>query len=231
MRTKLLCAFFSILLIACGKSEPPSSPPAGDARPTSGINVSKVLAQAQVPQSSGPGDLKIKGLFLGMDIHEVPDAMVSMLAEQQLSGFGFTDPIKTGGGTQCLLLYTKPFLAAIEARMRDRYSEGVARGKVNGELLTSCINSDGVLVVKTNAGKEVSSIEFNDVKEIFNAKGVAPAEFARNLSRDFHLPELKPNAAQTVWTYISPQGDKLEVSSSEVLGIPMVKLSLSKTAL
>jgi hypothetical protein len=163
-----------------------------------------------------------------MDIHEVPSVMMDILAERQLSNLGFTDAIRTGGDTQCVLMYTKPWLTAIESRMEDRYGKALAAGKTNGELLTACINADGVMAVKSDAGKEVSSIEFSNVREIFDAQDLTPAAFAKKLAGDLHLPAFTPDASQTSWTYTNPDGDKLEVSSKDVLGIPRLWLRLSR---
>jgi len=174
--------------------------------------------------------LKIKGFQIGMDIQSVPNVMMTLLAERELAGFGFTDVIRLGDGSQCVLMYTKPFLRAKESRMRDRYGEAKAQAKVDEELVTSCINSDGVLAAKAGADSKVIRIEFNDVKDLFNAKGMAPADFVKNLSKENHLPDMKPNDTQTVWSAISPDGTKVEVDAKEVLGIPMVRLYMSKAA-
>ncbi len=115
--------------------------------------------------------------------------------------------------------------------MHERYGEARAAGKVDEEILTSCINSDGVLTAKSGADSKVSRIEFNDVKDIFNAKDLSPAEFVKSLSREYHIPEMKPNETQTSWSYTSPDGTKIEVDAKEVLGIPMMRLYMSKANL
>jgi len=174
---------------------------------------------------------KINGLYIGMDIQSVPNAMMAIMAERGLADFGFTDVIKTGDGKQCVLMYTKSFLRAIDARMHDRYGEARASGKVDDELLTSCINSDGVLTAMSGTDNRVNRIVFNDIRDVFNAKGLSPAEFVKKLSGEYHIPEMKPNETQTVWSTTSPDGTKIEVDAKEVLGIPMVRLYMSKAAL
>lgn len=229
MKTKPLCLASLALLAACGKQAQESA--SAPAVPVQPINVAKVLAEnAAAPQTARQdAQLKIEGLYLGMDIHDVPGEIVNMLAERQLPDYGFTGVIRTGGGSQCVLVYTKSFLSAIQARMEDRYGKAAAPGRTDDELLTACLHADGVMAVKADAGKEVSSIEFSNVKELFDARDLTAAEFAQKLGRELHLPGgLKPNATQTAWTYTSPEGDLLEISSKDVLGIPRVWLRVSK---
>jgi hypothetical protein len=228
MNAKPLCLAALFLLAACGEQE---RAPAHNGSPTPPINVAKVLAEnAAAPQAARQdAALKIKGLFLGMDIHDAPGAIMSMLAAQGLADYGFTDVLRTGGDSQCVLLYTKSYLAAMTARMEERHGKASAPARVDNELITACLHADGVMAVKADVGKEVSSIEFSNVKELFDAHNLTAAEFAKKLSAELKLPEeLKPNAEQTQWTYASPEGDMLEVSSNDVLGIPRVWLRLSR---
>jgi len=226
MKTKLLCAICSVVLLACGKAEQSSPPAATQA------NIPQAFIHAPQSLPTAKSDaLKIKDLYIGMDIQSVPNAMMAILAERELSDFSFTDVIKAGDGSQCVLMYTKSFLRAIDARMRDKYSAARAPGKVDEELLTSCINSDGVLTAKSGPDNKVGKIEFNDIKDIFNAKDLSPAEFVKRLSKEYHIPEMKPNETQTAWSYTDPDGNKIEVVAKEVLGIPMLRLSMSKANL
>ena len=210
-----------LFLLACGKSEKANAPSAITPPITPQTPVSS-------PQAGKSPSLKIKDLYIGMDIQNVPNALVAILAEQQLSDFGFTEVIRVADGSQCVLMYSKSFLRAIDARMHDRYGEARAPGKVDEELMTSCIHSDGVLTTKSGPDNKVSRIEFNDVKDIFNAKDLSPAEFVKKLSTEYHIPEMKPNETKTVWSYTDPDGTKIEVDAKEVLGIPMVRLYMSK---
>jgi len=221
MKTKLLCALCCVILMACGKAG--QSSPAPAATPANTLQT-----PASSPLIATHEALKIKDIYIGMDIQSVPNAMMTILADQQLSDFGFTDVIRTGDGTQCVLMYTKSFLRAIDARMHERYGVARASGKLDEELLSSCINSDGVLTAKSGIDNKVTSIQFNDVKDIFNANNLSPAEFVNKLSKEFHIPEMKPNETQTAWTYISPDGSRIEVDAKEILGIPMIRLHMSK---
>jgi len=223
MKTKLLCAICSVVLLACGKTEQSNPAPAV-------TQANTLQTTASPPQAEKSDALKIKGLYIGMDMQSVPNAMMEILAERELSDFSFTDVIRLSDGSQCVLMYTKAFLRAIDARMHERYGEARAPGKVDEEISTSCINSDGVLTAKSGADGKVSRIEFNDVKDIFNAKDVSPAEFAKSLSKEYHIPEMKPNETQTEWIYTSPDGNKIEVDAKETLGIPMMRLYMSKAA-
>jgi hypothetical protein len=219
MKTKLPCVLCAAALMACGKagtggSAPPSAAPAN---------------QAAAPQPSARADaLKIRGFYLGMDMRGVPDAMMEMLAEQQLSDFGFTDRIAIGDGAECVLMYTKTYMQAMEARMRDRYGEARAPGIMDEELRNSCADSSGVMTVQSGADGRVRKIAFNDVKNLFGAQDLPPAEIARKLAGELNLPGLKPNAAQTSWTYTGPDGTLVELAAGEMMGIPMVRLYLSR---
>lgn len=219
MKRTLLSAICCLALCACGKETPiPSTESASPA-------VGKAVDAAQQKKQ---GELKIKGLYLGMDIRDVPGSMVSILAERVLSDFGFTDVIRITDGKGCVLMYSKSFLRAIEGRMQERYGAATAASKVDGELATSCVNSDGVLAVHAGADNRVYRIEFNDVKDLFGTQGGAPAGFAKALSQEFGLPELKPNTDNTVWRYVDAEGSRVEVTAREMLGIPMLRVSMSK---
>jgi hypothetical protein len=191
---------------------------------------SEAVAQASVPQAPKAEAFSLKGLYLGMDIQGVPDAFTDMLAQQQLAGYGFTDVIQYTDGERCVLLYDKRFLSAIEARMRERYDLGRAQQKINEELQSSCYASDGVLVVKAGADGKVSRIEFNAVGELFNAKDLAPADFAKLLVKEYHIPALKPNADRSGWQYVAPDGTKVEVVVKKIFGAATNRLYLSRFA-
>jgi len=224
MKTKLLCAICSVILLACGKTGQNGTAPAS-------TQPDILQTPVSAPQAGNQDALKINGLYIGMDIQSVPNAMMAIMAERGLPDFGFTDVIKTGDGKQCVLMYTKSFLRAIDTRMHARYGEARAPGKVDEELATSCINSDGVLTAMSGADSRVSRIVFNDVRDVFNAKDLSPAEFVKKLSGEYHLPEMKSNETQTAWSATTPDGTKVEVDAKEVLGIPMVRLYMSKAPL
>jgi hypothetical protein len=209
----------SLLLSACG--------PSGNGAAPQGATQTKPAQPAAPAKPIGPG---IKGLSVGMDIQDAPSAMMTILAEQKLPGFGFTEVMRAADGTQCALMYTKDFLRGIEDRMKGRYGESKAAQKVDEELLTSCLNSDGVLSIKAASNNQVNLIEVNDVKDIFDVKGMPPAEFAKKLSAEYHVLEMKPNELQNVWSSVSPDGVRIEVDAKEVMGIPMVRLYMSRAA-
>lgn len=219
MRTKLIFTACAALLAACGKNEPvPVAAVAVPAKPQ--------LAVAAQPES---GALKIKGFYIGMDIHSVPDAMIDLLAEQGLANYGFTDVIRYSNGEHCVLLYDKQFLGAIESRMNERYEAQIAKGKIENELQSSCYASDGVLVVKAGADGRVGSIEFNNAGELFDARQLPPAEFARKLANEYRIPAMKPNDEHTGWSYVGPDGTRLDVLVRKVFGIPVTRLVMRKS--
>ncbi|MBI1175477.1 MAG: hypothetical protein GC139_09470 [Sideroxydans sp.] len=219
MRTKLIIAASAVLLAACGKSEPPA--PAAANAPAS--------QPLTAPGKVTPGTaLKIKGFYIGMDIHDVPDTMMDLLGNQGLDGYGFTDVIRYSNGEHCVLLYDKQFLGAIEARMTERYDAQRAKGKVEDELQSSCYASDGVLVVKAGADGRVRSIEFNNAGELFDARKMQPDEFAKKLVGEYRIPALKPNDDHSGWRYVAPDGTRLEILVKQVFGIPVTRLVMSR---
>ena len=220
MKTRLFCLICAIFLVACGNPEQASVPS------RSQTVAGGTPASAQQKNEAAPA--KIKGLYIGMDILDVPNAMMEILADRQLSDFSFTDPIQVGDGTQCVLMYTKPFLRAIQARMRERYGEAKAQAKIDEEILTSCVNSDGVLIAKSDNRGRVNRIEFNDTKDIFDTAAIPPSEFAKKLSGEYHIPDMQPNEAKTSWSYVGADGAKIMVDGREVLGIPMLRLYMSR---
>lgn len=228
MRTKLLCVTCSVVLLACGKTGS-----GGSSQQTGSFADQPAASQTSITsgtaQPAKMDAVQIRGFYLGMDIQSVPDAMMAILADQQLSGFGFTGVIRQGNGAQCVLMYTKPFMAALEARARDRYGVARAQGKVDEVVLTSCENSDGVMTVHAGADGKVTRVQFNDVRNLFNTQGASPAEFARHLAVEIHLPELKPDETQTAWNYTSPQGTNIAVETKNALGISMLRLIMSRS--
>lgn len=172
--------------------------------------------------------LKIQGFYVGMDIRSVPDAMMELLAEHGLTHFGFTDVIRYSSGEQCVLLYDKQFLHAIESRMTERYDQRRAQQKIEEELQKSCYASDGVLIVKAGANGAVSRVEFNNAGELFEGKKkVAPEEIVKKLLKDYDIPAMKPNEAHNGWRYVSPDGTQLDVKVKDVFGIPVTRLVMS----
>ena len=228
MRTRLLCVACSVVLLACGKTES-----SGSSQQTDSVVVQPTAMQASIskrPEQPAKKDtLQVKGLSLGMDIQSVPDDMMTILADRQLSGFGFTGVIRQSNGAQCVLMYTKPFMQALEARARDRYGVARAQGKVDEEVLSACENSDGVLTAHAGADGKVIRIQFNDVKHLFDIQSASPAEFSRHLADDMHTPAWQPNATRTAWNYTSPQGANIVVETKDALGISMLRLVMSRT--
>ena len=53
---------------------------------------------------------------------------------------------------------------------------------------------------------------------------------ASKLSDEYHIPEMKPNAVQSAWSYNSPAGTQVVVAAKEIRALAMVPLSMSKTA-
>lgn len=219
MRTKLLGAVCALLLVACGKNAPHAPSPAAPAAAQPAV--------VSVPPRAGA--LKIKDFYIGMNIHDVADAMIDLLAEHELTGYGFTEVIRYSSGEQCQLLYDKRFLEAIESRMHERYTAQIARAKIEDALQSACYNSDGVVVVKAGPDARVDSIEFNNVADFFDAKDMKPAEFAKKLVNDYHLPAMQPNADHNGWQYDAPDGTRLQVLVREVFGIPVTRLVMSRT--
>ncbi len=224
MNVRLFFAMCVVALAGCGKPQP--EPPAPSV--TSGTKQEVPQGAAKVAPAIPTGALKIKGLYIGMDIQTVPDALVDMLSQQRLDGFGFTDVIKYSSGEQCVLLYDKQFLRAIEARMHERYDAGRARAKIDDQLQASCYASDGVVVVKSGADGAVNRVEFNAVGDLFDAKNLQPSEFTKRVVNEYHIPAMKPNGEHSGWTYDSPDGTRLEIVVKKVFGAAVTRLYMSK---
>ncbi len=180
-------------------------------------------------QSEKMNVVQVKGFSLGMDIQGVPDAMMTLLADQQLSGFGFTGVLRLDNGDQCVLMYTKPFMQALEQRARDRYGAARAEGMVDQGILTACENSDGVMTARAGPDGRASRIQFNDVKDLFNTQDKSPADFATDLAAGIHIAQLKPNETQTTWNYAGLDGTNILVETKNALGISMLRVVLSRS--
>ena len=209
MKKCIIVVLCSVVLAACGGQEPAAP------------------AESAKVQIFAPSSLKVAGFFVGMDVNDVPSTMLEMLSERGLSNFGFTDVIRYSSGEQCVLLYDKAFLRAIESRMKERYDAARAMGKIEDELEASCYASDGVLVVKAGAAGRVSSIEFNNAGKLLEEGRLDPEEFARKLASEQRIPMLTPNSERTGWSYVSPDGARLEIRVKQVFGIPVTRLVMT----
>jgi hypothetical protein len=215
MKTGLFCMFCAVALAACGKTE------------TGGGAASSAAASANRAAEHQADALKINGFYLGMDIRGVPNAMMAMLADRELYDFGFTDVLGSGGA-QCVLMYTKTYMQAMEARMQERYGKARGPGLLDEEIRHSCAESKGVMSVHAGMDGRVHRIEFNDVKNLFGAKDLSAAEIAKKLAEEFKLQGLQLAEGQAAWTYTGQDGTLLELASNNVMGIPMVRLHMSQ---
>ena len=215
MNARLSVVCCALLLAACGKDAPHTPP-------------SHAAAKPAVAARAGTSALTVKEFHLGMNINEVPDAMIDLLAEHGLSDYGFTQVMRYSNGEQCVLLYDKGFLGPIESRMHRRYTTQVAASKIQEALQSACYNSDGVVVVRAGPDGRVNRVAFNHVDEFFDARDMKPAQFAQKIAHDYHLPPLQPNADGSGWSDDTPDGTRLQVLVKQVFGIPVTRLVMGR---
>ncbi len=228
MKIRLLCVACCMVLLACGNKNDGAQP---EAERSSVVQpAASQVSISNTAQHSGKLDnLQVRGFSLGMDIQGVPDVMISLLADQHLSGFGFTGVIGLDNKDQCVLMYTKPFLQALEERARDRNGAARAQVMVDQEMLSACENSDGVMTVHAGPDGRVSRIQFNDARDLFSAQDMSPAEFADHLAAEMQIPSLKPDNANSTWNYSSPQGTNISIETKNPLGISLLRVILSRS--
>lgn len=227
MRKVAPIVFLTILLLACNRN-PDETKLHQDATPLSASSETTSDRNATSQAVTGPA-VVLNGFSLGMDIRDVPATMMMLLADRGLSGFGFTGDIQLSNGGHCILMYTKAFMAAIEARARDRFGAARAPAKIDEEIQLSCVNSDGVMSAHSGADGKVDRIQFNDARNLFGSKDETPEAFSHRLVDEYHVPPMQPDEDRTTWLAVDGQGRSFSLHTRSPLGVPMLQLVLSRT--
>lgn len=231
----VICA---LILVACSKDEP------ANIAPSIPISASKEPASqpAKEPQSQPTNStsvaLKIKGLAIGMDIQEASSAMKGIVASQHLDKFEVMDTRKVGDNN-CVLTVVKGLKKRIydglspdmEENDKKEYSEKQFNEILDIECSGGGTNTTPALAVWAGSDGKVNEINFNNFDDVFNAKGLPVAEFMQNFVNAYSIPEMKPNEDGTSWTYVSPDGSKVEARAVEIMGQSILAwIHISKVA-
>jgi hypothetical protein len=119
--------------------------------------------------------------------------------------------------------------AQCDGRLKERHDATRAKGKIEDEMQSSCYASYGVLVAKTGSDGRVNSIEFNNAGKLPGDGKLKLVEFVRKLADEYRIPAMKPNDGHSGWSYVSPDGARLDVMVREVFGIPVTRLVMSRS--
>lgn len=217
MRAKLFCVICSIMLVACGEKAPSKT-----ASPE--MPATNPISTAQ-PSNPPAETLKIKGLYIGMNIQDASSAMKSIITQQNLDRFEVMD-IRKADDKSCVLMMVKDLKGMIFQNLNPSIEESerkaYAEKQLNAVLDTECsggqTNASPALAVWAGADGKVNRIHFNNFEEVFDAKGLPVSEFMQKFVSAYSIPEMKPNDDNTGWIYVSPEGIKVEVHAAEIMG-------------
>lgn len=207
---------FTIILFGCGKNEP------GNDAPSSAL---------PNPSNAPTDTIKVKGLFIGMNINHASSAMKKIISDQNLDKYEVIDARKVNEDS-CVLIVVKDLKNIIGGQGVDesRFNEILDR-ECSGQL--NLLNQYAALAVLAGADGKVNRIYFNDLTDLFNAKGLPVSDFLQNFLNAYSIPEMKANENENAasWTYVSPDGSKVEVVAVKMMGKSiLVRIQLEKVA-
>ncbi len=182
-----------LVLIGCGKSETSST----------GQSTQPTTTSASVQQKTQPSqapDIRVKGLYVGQDIHDVGQVLSNMIKAQGLNDMVVSDLI-TEGNQSCLYLISQN-----ENNKLKQFVQDVTVNHKNGDVCDSSIPEQSIIVITDDQGKKVNSIVFTG-EDIFGVNGLSLQEFAQQFINAYQIPELKPTPDGL--SYVSPEGIKV----------------------
>lgn len=183
----------AILVAGCGQSNSGSA----------GVSPSQSAAAAK-PVAPKEASIKVKGLYIGMDIQSVPALMKENFAGKK----------NFAGMDWAISDVTK-----VDASARDLRVLVIDQGN----LYVSIGSTAGGIVIATPDGKvfaiELSSLIVND---LFNAADMDASAFVKQFISAYDIPEMKVSDNLQSWTYTSPDGVKVTIDTQKNVSLEKV---------
>jgi len=147
--------------------------------------------------------LKVKGLYIGMDITNV----ATVVKETFPKDWGKQGPHKVSERPGAYLFSTL----------------GQYYFWIGGELLP-----DGVIIADKN--KKVTIVQFSTllVNELFKAEEMEASDFVKMFAKGYKIPEFKTKDDWSGWYYANPDGYKVTIADNK--GIILEKTATAKEA-
>lgn len=156
-------------------------------------NLGEPAATSANPVAAKDATIKIKGLYIGMDIQVVP----ALLKEKLGDGWG-------------ILLLKRPHPRISNSSL---LSDKVPMG---GSVVTAeGFGSRSPVSVAAGPDGKVQWFYFphSSLGPIFNAKGMEISDFAKQFANSYGIPEMKVSDDRRSWTYTSADGTRVEITS------------------
>ena len=183
-----------LVLVGCGKTEAPTSAGQSTQPAATSTNVQQKTQPSQAP------DIRVKGLYIGQDIHDVGQVLNNMIKTQGLNGMVVSDLIAEGNQS-CLYLTSQN-----ENTKLKQFVQDVTVNHTSGNVCDSSLPEQSIFVITDDQGKKVNAIAFTG-EDIFGVNGLSLQEFAQQFINAYQIPELKPTPDGL--SYVSPEGIKV----------------------
>jgi len=219
----------AILIAGCGQSNSGNSNPNQPAAPKPAE--SKIIA---------PNDatIKVKGLYIGMDIHAVPAALLKeKLVGMNCAIIDATKDIDMLASKNCTITDAAKG-SAITAFTGKHFGDFDYAGQqyvmafglnLEPEYFFASIGSRagqstlGVFIA-TPDGKAISILlKGAFVNDLFNAADMDASAFVQQFISAYNIPEMKVSDNLQSWTYTSPKGEKITIDTMKNVMIEKVE--------
>lgn len=185
MKFTVVYATVALLVAGCGQS---NSGSAG-----SGTN----QPAAAKPVAPKDATIKVKGLYIGMDIQTVP----ALLKEKSTGKWSTISDVIEGGSKEAIFPATVNFYVAVNQL----------------SLITGSGDVVPVAIVKAGPDRKAIYILLNGVivNDLFNAADMEASAFVKQFISAYNIPEMKVSDNLQSWTYTSPDGVKVTIDTTK----------------
>ncbi len=182
VRLAAACVVGAILVSGCGQGSSETSSPG---------------QSAQAAKKAAASEIKIKGLYIGMDIQTVPALLKEKFAGKN---WGIHDVAKGDAGNFAHAI-TEP----------ENFYVAIGGGLPLGTVIAG---PDG----KVTAIK-LSGMVVND---LFNAADMDASDFVQQFVNSYNITEMKVSDDMESWTYTSPDGVKVKIDNDKSVFVEKV---------
>ena len=186
-------------------SKPSSSSTANKTEPESGKSTNQSSSTTSSPSdaktdAATDSSIKIKGLYIGMDLAKAHDILRDALAGTRWLVSKAQKSSSTGA--DAIIITIAP----------------VPDGQIDGALVMFGTNGIEGVIFADSDGRVNSIIFMNDlVNDMFKATDMEAGEFAQQFATSYHIPDLKVSENMDSWIYTSPDGVKITIDDKKDL--------------
>lgn len=182
LRLAAACVVGAILVSGCGQANSETFSP-GQSAPAA--------------KKAAASEIKIKGLYIGMDIQTVPALLKEKFAG---TNWGIHDVAKGDAGKfSYTITGAENFYVAIGGALPMGAVIAGPDGKVTAIRLSAWV-----------------------VNDLFNAADMDASDFAQQFVNSYNIPEMKVSDDMESWTYTSPDGVKVKINDDKSVFVEKV---------